>query len=138
MDDDDEGELSSPEGGTETILLVEDDEEVRAVVKLALEDAGYRVIEAVDGDDAVMKFAENKETIQLLLTDVIMPKKSGKQVHEEIKALHPAIKTLFISGYTSDIIQQKAILEEGWNFIAKPVTPQKLLKKIRTVLAGDL
>lgn len=137
-DDDDEGELSSPEGGTETILLVEDDEEVRAVVKLALEDAGYRVIEAVDGDDAVKKFAENKETIQLLLTDVIMPKKSGKQVHEEIKALHPAIKTLFISGYTSDIIQQKAILEEGWNFIAKPVTPQKLLKKIRTVLAGDL
>ena len=123
-----------PCGGTEVILLAEDDAGVRMLMKEVLEKFGYTVIEAIDGEDAVKKFKENKDKIQLLILDVIMPKKNGKQVYDEIMELKPDAKVIFSSGYTANIIQKKGILEEGINFILKPVSPQELLRKVREVL----
>ncbi len=122
--------------GTETILLAEDDEKLRIVTKKILESSGYKVIEAVDGEDAVEKFKENKEKIQLLIFDSVMPKKSGKKAYEVIRKTSPDIRVLFISGYTEDSIVIDGVLKEDLNFISKPVAPNELLKKIRAVLTG--
>lgn len=127
--------LQLPKGGTETVLIAEDDTIVRMFSKEILEFKGYTVIEAIDGVDAVRKFNKNKQKIQLLLLDVIMPKKNGKEVYNEIVKIRPDIKALFVSGYTSDIIQQKGMLE-GINFIPKPVSAEVLLQKVREVLDG--
>ncbi|HCL81666.1 MAG TPA: hypothetical protein DHW81_05410 [Nitrospiraceae bacterium] len=121
-------------GGTETILLAEDEEEVRKLMRLALEEAGYKVIEAVDGKEAIEKFRENKDSIGLLLLDVIMPKMNGKGVYEEARKIKPGIKALFSSGYPADFIHKKGILEEGLNFISKPASPHEFLKRIREIL----
>ncbi len=123
-----------PEGGTETVLVAEDDQAVRKLTRDILERFGYRVIAAEDGEDAIEKFMDNKEDIQLILLDVIMPKKNGKEVYEEIKRINPDIKTIFLSGYTANIIHKKGILEEGLDFILKPVSPKDLLRKVREVL----
>ena len=121
-------------GGTETILLAEDEEEVRKLMRLALEEAGYKVIEAVDGKEAIEKFRENKDSIGLLLLDVIMPKMNGKGVYEEARKIKPGIKALFSSGYPADFIHKKGILEEGLNFISKPASPHEFLKRIREAI----
>jgi len=125
---------SGPPKGSETILLAEDDGEVRKITRNILEGSGYKVIEAVDGEDAINKFMLNKDEIQLLIFDVIMPRKSGKEAYEEVKKIAPGVKALFTSGYTADIIHRKGVLEEGLNFIPKPVAPDNLLKKMREVL----
>ncbi len=121
-------------GGTETVLVAEDESAVRSSLKLILEAYGFTVIEAVDGEDAVEKFMENKEKIQLLILDIVMPKKKGKEVYKEIKKVSPDIKVIFTSGYTAGIIHTNGTLEKGTNFILKPVSPNNLLKKIREVL----
>ncbi|HAK59110.1 MAG TPA: hybrid sensor histidine kinase/response regulator, partial [Nitrospiraceae bacterium] len=95
---------------------------------------GYSVISAEDGEDAIAKFTENRDKIQLVILDMIMPKKSGKEAYEEIKRAGPGIKALFSSGYTADIISQQEILEQGVEFIQKPASPKDLLKKVRSVL----
>jgi len=92
------------------------------------------VIAAKDGNDAVSEFRENRDRISLLLLDVIMPRKSGKDAYEEIRTLRPDIKALFISGYSADMISKEGILEEGSSFISKPVSPSELLRKVREVL----
>ncbi len=120
--------------GTETLLLAEDDADVRKFTKYVLEESGYTVIEAEGGMDAIDKFMENKDKVRLLLLDVIMPKKNGKEVFDDIRKLKPEIKALFMSGYTANVIHKKGILEEGLDFILKPVSPAKLLKKVREVL----
>ncbi len=122
--------------GTETILFAEDDADVRILIKYVLEKYGYRVIEAMDGEEAIEKFKENQSTIDLLLFDVIMPKMNGKIAYEEIKKIQPDIKAIFLSGYTANVIHKKGILEEGINLILKPVSPIKLLNKIREVLSS--
>ena len=121
-------------GGTETVLMAEDDTAVRLALKLILEEYGYTVIEAGDGKEAIEKFIKNKEKIQLLILDVVMPKKKGKEVYEEIKKMRPDIKTIFVSGYTEDIIHTKDIIKQNLNFISKPISPNNLLRKIREVL----
>ena len=123
-----------PRGGKETILLAEDDREVRDLTVMILKDYGYRVIEAVDGQEALEKFAGRSREIDLLILDVIMPRKSGKEVYDAIKVEFPEISTLFISGYTADIIHKKGISEAGLDFISKPVSPFELLRKIREIL----
>ena len=123
-----------PKGGTETILLAEDELEVRRLVKTVLEEFGYKVIEAVDGEDAINRFTENKDRIDIVILDVIMPKKNGREAYNELKNIKPDIKTIFISGYTEDIIKREDIFEMGLNFIAKPVSPSDLLEKIREAL----
>jgi CheY-like chemotaxis protein len=121
-------------GGSETVLVAEDDAIIRKLTRNVLERFGYKVIEAFDGDDAIRKFMDNKDKIHILLFDVIMPKKNGKEAYEEIKKIRPDIKSIFISGYTADIIHENGILNEEMNFISKPVSPNDLLKKIREVL----
>ncbi|GLI36748.1 response regulator [Geobacter hydrogenophilus] len=122
------------QGNQETILIAEDDRDVRKLSKLVLERSGYTVIEASDGAEAVRRFMENRDKIDLLLLDVVMPKKNGQSVYEEIRRARPEMKALFISGYTQDIINRKGVLDEGINFIAKPVKPDELLTKIKEVL----
>ncbi len=121
-------------GGTETILLAEDDINVRTLIKSVLQDYGYKVIESVDGEDALERFLENKENIHFVLLDVVMPKKDGKKVYEAIKAIKPNIKALFISGYAADIIHKKGILEVDIDFVQKPISPNDLLRKVREIL----
>lgn len=123
-----------PVVGTETVLVAEDDTSVRSLSKKLLESFGYKVIEAVDGEDAVNKFRENKDKIQFLLLDVMMPKKNGKEAYDEIKNISPDIKTLFMSGYTSDAVMTRGIVEAGLNFVSKPISPTDFLKKVREVL----
>jgi polar amino acid transport system substrate-binding protein len=125
---------SAPIGGTETILVAEDDDDVRKLTKDVLEKFGYTVIGAANGEEAVNIFRENEGKIHLLLLDVIMPKKNGKEAYEEIKRIRPAIKALFISGYTANIIHKRGFIEEGLEFILKPVSPTELLRKVRKVL----
>ena len=127
-------EVIMPKEGTETILITEDNEEVRTLMRHVLEEFGYKVIEAEDGEEAVNKFKENKDRIDLVMLDVIMPKKNGKEAGDEIKKIKPDTRILFTSGYTADIVHQRGILEEGMDFISKPVTPHNLLIKIRGIL----
>jgi CheY-like chemotaxis protein len=123
-----------PQGGTETILLAEDNQVVRTLTRDALTEFGYTVIEAADGEEALQKFKESIDTIQLLIVDVIMPRKKGREVYEEARKIKPGIKSLFTSGYPADIIHKQGVLEAGLNFIQKPSSLQDLLRKIRDVL----
>jgi PAS domain S-box-containing protein len=120
--------------GVETILIAEDDIQVRKLAKKVLEGLGYKVIEAADGLDAIRLFNENKDSIQLLILDVIMPKKNGKECYDEIRKIKPDIKVIFTSGYTADIVHKKGILEEGLSFISKPLSPQELSNSVWEVL----
>jgi PAS domain S-box-containing protein len=122
----------SPTGGTETILVAEDDIAVRSLNRQLLETFGYKVIEAVDGEDAIAKFIENKAEIRLVVLDVVMPQKNGKEACEEIKRILPEMKFLFTSGYASDIFEYREIT--SINFISKPILPTILLNKIREIL----
>lgn len=122
------------ERGTETILVAEDDETVRGLVSRMLVQSGYAVIEAENGEDAVNKFMADRSRVKLLLLDVIMPKKNGKEVYEKIRIFEPAIKALFISGYTADVMHKKGLLEKGFNFLLKPVAMNDLLRKVREIL----
>ena len=123
-----------PVGGPETILLAEDNKSVRNVTANILRDMGYRVITAEDGVDAIEKFTENRDSIQLLLFDLIMPNKSGKDAYDEIRRMRPDIKVIFASGYDPDLVRQKTLLEQNVPVVYKPVPIPALLKKIRTVL----
>ena len=123
-----------PKGGTETILIAEDNEDVRVLTKQLLENAGYTVVVASDGEDALSRFRESGGGIDLVILDVIMPRMSGKETADEIRKQSPDSAILFTSGYTADIIGKKGILEKGVEFISKPVTPNDLLLKIRGLL----
>ncbi|MCX5885831.1 MAG: ATP-binding protein, partial [Proteobacteria bacterium] len=125
---------AAPIGGTETILVAEDDADARKTTRNILENFGYTILEAVDGEDAVRVFQGNRDTVKLLLLDVIMPKKNGKETYEEIRKLRPGMKALFISGYTANIIHKRGMLNQSLDFIMKPVSPTHLLKKVREVL----
>ncbi len=123
-------------GGSETVLLAEDDETVRNLTKTVLAEAGYTVITAADGEEALAKFSGDKDRINLLLLDVIMPRKNGREVYEEALRIRPGIKTLFISGYAGDVFNKDVSPDAGLNFISKPAPPMELLKKIRETLDG--
>jgi len=123
-----------PKGGTETILLAEDDENLRKLTVIVLEQMGYTVITANDGEEAVTKFIENKNSIQLLIFDIIMPKKNGKEAYDEIRKVSPKVPVLFESGYSPDMLREKTLIEEGAAIIYKPMSPHILLKKIRELL----
>ena len=120
-------------GGTETILLGEDDLFVRQWIITVLAQAGYRVIEACNGEELVALFQQNP-TVDMVLLDVVMPKKNGREAMDAMKKIHPAVKSLFMSGYTADIIHHKGILDHSVNFISKPLTQEALLRKVREVL----
>jgi two-component system cell cycle sensor histidine kinase/response regulator CckA len=123
-----------PVGGTETILVAEDNSEVRQYIKFVLEDFGYKVLEASDGDEAVKIFRENKDEIKLLLFDLLMPNKTGKEAYEAIKKIKPGIKVLFLSGYQDHALDDMGLSVKEFSFIAKPVSPWDILKKVSEVL----
>lgn len=116
--------------GTETILVAEDDASVRNLVEMVLKKFGYKVILAVDGQDVIDKFRANRDSIGLILMDIIMPKKNGIEAFAEINRLQPAVKVLFTSGYTSDFIQSRGV-DGGVDLIMKPVQPMELLRRVR-------
>ncbi|NTW58139.1 MAG: PAS domain S-box protein [Nitrospirae bacterium] len=123
--------------GHETILVAEDDVTIRQLTKTILGEFGYAVIEAVDGEDAVQKFLENKEGIQLVILDVVMPKKNGKETRDLIAALKPDVKVLYISGYNAEVLLNKGIDADTANFILKPVSPMDLLRSVRRIIDSD-
>ncbi|MCX5717498.1 MAG: response regulator, partial [Nitrospirae bacterium] len=126
----------APARGTETVLVAEDDEALRKLSSIVLTQFGYTVIEAVNGEDAVRKFRDNKDTIDILLFDLIMPKMNGKEAYDEIRKIKPDIKVIFASGYAPDILRQKASLANDAHLVYKPVSPFELLRKVRSVLDG--
>ncbi len=123
--------------GSGTVLVAEDDGSVRAVITQILSGAGYRVIEANDGEDAEIKFHDHRDEIDLLIFDVIMPRKNGKQAYDSIKKIRPELKCLFLSGYTADIISNSGISENEGAFLQKPVPPHLLLTKVREILGAS-
>jgi signal transduction histidine kinase len=129
---------AQPRSGTETILIAEDDDKLRQLSELILTQNGYKVISAQDGEDAVSKFIEHKDKIQLVILDVIMPKKSGKEAYDGIKSINPYMKVLFLSGYTSDRIDIYSLGTEGINFANKPLPPRDLLMKVREILDNEI
>ncbi len=122
-----------PIGGTETILIAEDNEGVRRYMREVLQKYGYTIREAIDGEDAVERFKENPD-IDLIIIDSVMPRKNGREAYEEIHAIDPQLKVLFTSGHTKDIVLDKGIEEKEFDFIGKPMSLSKLLRKIREVL----
>jgi two-component system cell cycle sensor histidine kinase/response regulator CckA len=120
--------------GAETILLVEDEESVRNLARQILATRGYQVLEAADGAAAVQLCENHQGAIDLLLTDVIMPAMSGRELAGKLQPQRPAMRVLFMSGYTDDAIVHHGVLEEGANFVQKPFAPEVLAMKVRTVL----
>jgi len=123
-----------PVGGSETILLVEDDLQVRDVARGSLEDLGYRVLESSGGEEALRLFREHRGPVHLLLTDVIMPGMNGRELAERILALQPQIRVLFISGYTADVAPLEGGLKGIGTLLTKPFTPDELGHRVREVL----
>jgi PAS domain S-box-containing protein len=126
--------LPPPAKGTETVLLAEDAASVRAVTRQILERQGYTVLEAPSGRAAVDIAAKRRGGIHLLLTDVVMPEMSGRQLADQLAELRPEIKVLFISGYTDDSVVRHGVLEAGVAYLQKPFTPDSLARKVREVL----
>lgn len=121
-------------GQGETVLLAEDDAAARKIMAEVLRLSGYTVIEAADGEEASRLFKERHGKIDLVLLDVLMPRKDGGEVYEDIRSAAPETAVLFMSGYTRDIINSERILRQGLNFISKAASPEELLLKIREVL----
>jgi signal transduction histidine kinase len=121
-------------GGNESILIIEDDRDVLNFLKEVLNEHGYRTLTATDGEEGVKVFADNQDDIHLMLIDVVLPKKNGRESLNEIKKIRPNIKAIFMSGYTANIIHKRGILEPGIDFIMKPVMPDDLLIKVQEVL----
>jgi two-component system, cell cycle sensor histidine kinase and response regulator CckA len=121
-------------GGTETILVAEDDSAVRKLAIEILRASNYRTLEAADGEEAERVFSENRDNVDLIIMDVVMPKKSGKEAYSEIQKKCPNARVIFMSGYTRDVVLDKGIEDEKVDFIAKPLTPDTLLAKVRKVL----
>jgi CheY-like chemotaxis protein len=120
--------------GTETILLAEDEEMVRDLARQVLEMSGYKVLEAANGRSALSMFERHQESIHLLLTDVIMPEMSGRELADRVVQIRPEMKVLYMSGYTDNAILHHGILTEGTNFIHKPFAPDSLTRMVREVL----
>jgi PAS domain S-box-containing protein len=128
------GALSSQTRGSETVLLVEDEESVRQLVRETLESKGYKVLEADHGEAALQLAADHAAEIDILITDVVMPGMSGRELSARLCATCPHTKVLYLSGYTEDAIAHEGVLESGTAFLQKPFTLQVLSRKVREVL----
>ncbi len=118
----------------ETILVVDDEADIREMVRDVLEAKGYTVLEAGDGADALLVAGLYPEPIHLALSDVLMPTMSGPDMAEDLKAVRPDTKVVFMSGYTTEVMGQYGVLRSGAPFIAKPFSPDVLVRKLREVL----
>jgi PAS domain S-box-containing protein len=124
--------------GMEKILLVEDEQMVRNLSRQILENCGYTIIEASNGAEAFEMCSRSDYEIDLLLTDVVMPKMGGRELAEKLAETHPQMKVLFTSGYTDDSVVRHGVIEEGTNFIQKPYTPTGLAFKVRSILDAKI
>jgi CheY-like chemotaxis protein len=120
--------------GQETVLLTEDEEQVRHMIRMILEMSGYRVLEADSGDEALAIYKQHDGQIDLVMTDVVMPQMSGRELAQRVEILHPGIKVLYMSGYTDDAIVHHGLLDQEIAFLQKPFTPDVLMRKVREVL----
>ncbi|MGE5567585.1 MAG: response regulator [Rhodospirillales bacterium] len=120
--------------GTETILLVEDEEEVRRLAREMLARQGYRVIEAGSGAEAMRIWHKRRGSIDMLLTDVVMPRMSGRELADKMRESRPDLKVMYMSGYTDDVIARHGVLDSGTAFLSKPFTSEALSRKVRSVL----
>jgi signal transduction histidine kinase len=125
------------QGGTEIILLVEDDPGVLAINRDLLERAGYMVLSALDGVEALELFKLRSDMIALVVMDVILPDMNGTEVYEKLKAHKSDVNVLFASGYTADILNRRGIVQESSNFISKPLNPPVFLKRVRSLIDGQ-
>jgi len=128
------GAKAARQMGSETILLVEDQTEVRTLAAMMLGEFGYRVLEASHGEEALAISESHDGPIDLILTDVVMPGLAGRDLAERLKAKRPGIRVLYMSGYTDDVILHHGILEEGVGFVQKPFSPERLAEKVRAAL----
>jgi CheY-like chemotaxis protein len=123
--------------GTETILLVEDNGGLRKLARRILVSSGYRVLQAADGEEALLVLERYQEPVHLLLTDVVMPGMNGRVLAERVGAVRPGMNVLYTSGYTDEAIVHHGVLDEGTAFVGKPFTAAELLRKVREVLGTD-
>ncbi len=123
-------------GSAQTILLAEDNPEVKDLLREVLVSAGYKVIEASDGEDAVSLFNKHRNKIHLLILDMMMPRKNGREAYDEIKRSEPGIEAIMMSGYSADILQRSGGIGEGVTFFSKPILPEQLLHRVREVFSG--
>ena len=126
---------SAAPGGTESILLVEDEDAVRELVRTVLEARGYTVVEARNGREGLGLCEARKGGIDLLVTDVVMPELGGRELAEMAIKIRPGLKVLFMSGHTQDVILKEGV-QQGAAFLHKPFTPMKLAQKVRDTLDG--
>jgi CheY-like chemotaxis protein len=121
-------------GGTETILIVEDQSEVRELTAKVLRQYGYRILESANGSEALRLCEARRDEIHMMITDVIMPGMSGRDLADKIAALHPDIRVLYISGYTAELICHDDITGSAFAYLQKPFTPLALACKVRAIL----
>jgi signal transduction histidine kinase/ActR/RegA family two-component response regulator len=123
--------------GSETVLLVEDEDAVRTLVRAVMSGAGYTVMECRDAEEAEFMTRSFGGPIHLLITDVVMPGRSGRELAEQLAPLRPAMRVLYMSGYTDNAIVHHGVIDSGVAFLEKPFTPQQLLRRMREVLDQD-
>jgi CheY-like chemotaxis protein len=124
--------------GTETILVAEDQPEVRSIIRAILSRHGYTVVTAPDGEAALKVLAEDSGKFDLLLTDVVMPAMGGAELARRIATIAPRIRVLYASGYTDDAVFRQGVVDHGVSFLQKPFSSTTLLTKVREVLASAL
>ena len=127
-------ELHASSQGTETILLVEDDDALRSVAYRMLKQRGYQVLEAASGPEALRLASQTQDPIHLLLTDLVMPQMNGQELAQTLSALHAETKMLYMSGYVGEMVDRHGVLEPGVAFLQKPFTLEILSQKVREVL----
>jgi CheY-like chemotaxis protein len=120
--------------GKETVLLVEDDNQVRSMTAMALKMSGYEVLTAANGGEALLLCERYESNIELLLTDVMMPQMSGQELSTKLLKLRPATRVLFMSGHSENASIHHGVIKDGTDFIEKPFSPQAITQRIREVL----
>jgi DNA-binding response OmpR family regulator len=124
--------------GSETVLVVEDEPLVRRLARRALEEHGYSVLEASDGRAALAELSDAANAIGLVLSDLVMPRMSGRELGQEIARRFPGLPVLFMSGYTGEDVRSRGLLEGSAPFVQKPFTPEGLARRVRTLLDGNM
>jgi two-component system cell cycle sensor histidine kinase/response regulator CckA len=138
MEKDDKDVVEKVPPSKQTILVVEDEPTLRALVRKVLERVGYEVVEAPTGLAALELWNKSKPHVDLLLTDMVMPDGiSGRQLSEKLKAENPGLKVIYTTGYSADLLGDDFVLKEGVNFLQKPYPPQKLVETVRNGLLSD-